>query len=179
MRALKGKITPLMSKLRGRENVGVGRDADSYLPNCMLASVPCRIAASRTECDAGHKMRPHWREPRKPGPLPLAPTFTGPTTACDSYGDGAWRLPVSMASNQVRAMQHFRTANCRVLTFRSNQFRSDLPQMQRAIASRASRASTGNASARSLAWAEAAVPLRYRPLIPWKIAASRKKLNAM
>ena len=37
----------------------------------------------------------------------------------------------------------------------------------------------GKCSARALAWAEAAVPRITRPLMPWKIAASRKKLKAM
>jgi hypothetical protein len=37
----------------------------------------------------------------------------------------------------------------------------------------------GRVSARSRAWADAAVPRITRPLIPWKIAARRKKLNAM
>lgn len=39
-------------------------------------------------------------------------------------------------------------------------------------------ASSGNACARSAACAEEAVPRMTRPLIPWKIAAIRKKLKA-
>jgi hypothetical protein len=48
----------------------------------------------------------------------------------------------------------------------------------RSACCQASLASAGNDWARSLACAEAAVPRTTRPLIPWKIAASRKKLNA-
>src|ERR1700716_3396769 len=40
-------------------------------------------------------------------------------------------------------------------------------------------ASLGNALTRSCACADAAVPRATRPLMPWKIAAIRKKLNAM
>lgn len=42
----------------------------------------------------------------------------------------------------------------------------------------ASRASSGRMATRSAACAEAALPRTRRPLMPWKIAASRNKLKA-
>jgi fatty-acyl-CoA synthase len=63
--------------------------------------------------------------------------------------------------------------------YRDHLMRAPNLYRQASMLARASRARAGNWAARSAAWALLAVPRRCRPLMPWKIAASRNRLKAM
>lgn len=79
---------------------------------------------------------------------------------------------------RLREPSHPRCAGARPICAQLLQAQGFGRKLHASIRWRPSAASRGKLFARSEACAEAAVPRITRPLIPWKIAAMRKKLNA-